>query len=281
MTSQQKITIANELKVLSKKDSQNKLARQAGVSSATISQMINNKWDLIADEMWRKVQVSLRIDPNWNTAEIANYKMLNALMYNAQNQSISVAISHNAGAGKSHSYQAYKRRMEGVIYLECKTFWTRKNYMKSLCNACGLDDGGRIDDLVDRFVTYLQGLNKPFVIIDQLDKLNDSSLDLFMDFYNELDGYCGFLVSGVPALKKRILRGCQRDKSGYKEFHSRVGKTFIQLDEIKIKDVRMICEANGVTEEEFVQHTYNICDGDLRRVRREIDKYFLRLKKAA
>lgn len=281
MNTNQKNTIVAELKVLIKKDSQNKLARQASVSSATISQMVNNKWELIADEMWRKVQVSLRIDPNWNTADIANYKMLNALMYNAQRQSMSVAISHNAGAGKSHSYQAYKRRMDGVTYLECKTYWTRKNYMRNLCNACGLDDKGGIDVLVERFVTYLQGLEKPFVIIDQLDKLNDSSLDLFMDFYNELDGYCGFLVSGVPALRKRILRGCQLDKSGYKEFYSRVGKTFIQLDDIKLKDVRLICEANGVNEEEVIQHIYNICEGDLRRVRREIEKHFLRLKKVA
>lgn len=281
MNTEQKQRIVTELQAICKKDSQKKTATRAGVSSATISQMLNHKWDLIAEEMWRKVQAALRIDFGWNTAETKNFKMLNNLLINAQNQSISVAIAHNAGAGKSHAYKHYERATSNVVYLECKTFWTRKNYMRNLCIACGMDDKGSIDELVERFVSYLQGLDRPFVIIDQLDKLNDSALDLFMDFYNDLDGYCGFLVSGVPALKKRILRGCQRDRSGYKEFYSRIGKTFIYLDDITLNDVVLICKENGIYDDEFADHAFNICDGDLRKIRREVDKYFLLQKKSA
>jgi DNA transposition AAA+ family ATPase len=281
MKDTEKQAITGELKIrLRKGESQNSLALRCGVSSATISQMINRNWTLIADKMWRRVMIALKIDFTWQTAETENFKMLIALLNNCKQKSISVAIAHDAGAGKSHTYSHYERQVENVFYIECKTFWTRKNYMKNLLQNFGLPNDGSIDVMVERLIDYLEGLEKPIVIIDQLDKLNDSSLDLFMDFYNPLDGYCSFVVSGVPALKKRILRGCQLDKSGYKEFYSRIGKNFIYLDDITLKDVALICEANGLTDEDTINHIFNICDGDLRRVKREIQKYFMTKKVA-
>lgn len=281
MTNEQKERIVAELHKICKKDTQKKTAMRAGVSEGTISQMRNNNWALISSEMWRKVQVSLRIDFGWNTANTFNFKMLQLLLRNAKSESISVAVAHNAGAGKSHSYRYFERTTENVIYIECKTFWTRKCYMQNICIACGLDSSGKVDELVERFITYIQGLHQPMVIIDQLDKLNNGSLDLFMDFYNDLDGFCGFLVSGVPALKKRILRGCQSDKTGYQEFYSRIGKSFIHLNKMTEQDVALICQSNGIDDAQFINHTFNICDDDVRKVRREIDKFFLANKKAA
>lgn len=42
--------------------SQNKVATKCGVSSATISQMMNGNWELIKAEMWQKVAQSLTIN---------------------------------------------------------------------------------------------------------------------------------------------------------------------------------------------------------------------------
>jgi len=281
MTTEQKENIVTELQAICSKDSQKKTAKRANVSTATISQMLNQNWDLIAEEMWRKVQIALRIDFDWNTAETFNFKMLQRLLQNTQADSISIAVAHNAGAGKSYAYQYYERRNKNVIYLQCKTFWTRKEYIQNLCTACGLNDNGKVAELVARFITHLQGLNKALVIIDQIDKLNNGSIDLFMDFYNDLDRYCGFLVSGVPALKKKVLRGCQNDKPGYKEFYSRIGNAFFYLNKMTEKDVSLICQQNGVNDSQFINEVFNTCNDDVRVVRRKIDKYFIANKKAA
>lgn len=281
MKDNEKQAIVGELKIrIRKGESQNSLALRCGVSSATLSQMINNNWKLIAEKMWRRVMIALKIDFSWQTAETENFKMLISLLSNCKQKSISVGIAHDAGAGKSHSYAHYERQVENAYYLECKTFWTRKNYMKNLLQNFGLANDGSIDEMVERLTDHLEGLDKPIVIIDQLDKLNDSSLDLFMDFYNVLDGYCAFVISGVPALKKRILRGCQRDKSGYKEFYSRIGKNFIYLDSITLNDVALICNANGLDDVDVINHIFNMCEGDLRRVKREVQKYFMTKKVA-
>jgi DNA transposition AAA+ family ATPase len=281
MKDTEKMAIVGELKIrIRKGESQNSLALRCGISAATLSQMINNNWALIAERMWRRVIVALKIDFNWQTAETNNYKMMMALLDNVRNTSISVGVSHDAGCGKSHAYKDYERLVDNVFYVECHTFWTRKTYMKKLLQSFGLPSEGNFDEMFERLTDHLEGLEKPLVIIDQMDKLNDSSLDLFMDFYNVLDGYCGFVVSGVPALKKRILRGCQRDKSGYKEFYSRIGKKFIYLDPVSLEDVAMICTVNGLNDEEQINHIYNTCDGDLRRVRKDVQVHFMK-KRAA
>jgi DNA transposition AAA+ family ATPase len=138
-----------------------------------------------------------------------------------------------------------------------------------------VSDSGTVEQLIERFIATMKSMNKALVIIDQVDKLKDSQLDLFMDFYNELDGHCGFVLSGVPALKRRIERGCQLDKIGYKELRSRIGRKYIQLANVSENDVTAVCKANGVNDEQVINEIYNTCEGDLRRVRRSIDQYFL------
>lgn len=271
----QKEKIVEQLKMMSSKSSQNKIAVKAGVSSATISQMVNLNWEYIKDEMWNKVRMNLGITFGWQTADTTNYLQLKGLLNSVQKRSISVCVSHDAGAGKTHTYREYSKQNQNIIFVECNNYWTKKIYMRELVRACGLEIGGTIETLIIRFIDHIKGLNKPLVIIDQIDKLKDPSLDLFMDFYNALDGHCGFVISGVPALKKRIERGCVLDKIGYKELRSRIGRTYLKLSPITPDDVTAICYANGITDEEQAYQIYNNCQGDLRRVKRDIDKHFM------
>lgn len=276
MNAQTKQHIAEELKELvTTITTQNKLAKRVGISPATLSQMINGNWDLIKDDMWRKVEANLGLDLQWQTAETRNMRHINNLLTTAQSMGIALGISYEAGVGKSHAYKAYARKYRNVIYVECKNYWSKRSYIKNLLSQSGLSDSGKTEELIETFFDYMKGLEKPLIIIDQADKLKDPSLDLFMDFYNELDGKCGFLLSGVPALKKRIEKGVQRDKIGYRELYSRIGRKFIPLEPVHISDVRAICIANGIEDEDFIKDAFALCSGDLRRVKREVEKHHL------
>lgn len=272
---QEKKLIRNEIEELCKKQSQNKVASMAGTSPATISQIRNNNWSKIKDQMWRKIKTNLRIETTWKTAETHNLLTLTQLLSAAQSRSMAIAVSHEAGTGKSHSYKYYARRHNNIIYIECKNYWSKKSYARNLLKAVGIDGGGTTEELIGRFLQYVSGLKNPLIIFDQIDKLKDSRMDLFMDFYNDMEGSCGFILSGVPALKKRILRGVQHDKIGYREIYSRIGRRFISLDKITYKDVKKVCIVNGLEDTDEIRKIYNLCDGDLRRVRRRIDRYFL------
>ena len=281
MTTEQKQQITKEIKHLCALTSQNKVATKAGVSSATISQMINENWALIKDEMWRKVKVKLRIELDWKTAQTTNLEYIYRHAEKAKEKSISFGISYDAGAGKSQTYKLIASTLPNVIYIECKTFWKSKSYAKALVTACGLDDFGTTEDLVERFIDHLSGLDKPLVIIDQMDKLKDGSMDFFIDFYNDLVGHCGFLLSGVPALEKRIKRGVKADRSGYFELWSRIGRKFLKLKPLTLSDVTAICVENGLTDTERIETIFCNCEGDLRRVKQDVESYFLNHKKAA
>lgn len=276
MQKDHKLLITNVLAKRSTKTSQNQLALQADVSPATISQMLNNNWTLISDAMWRKVQVTLRIDPKWNTANTQNFLKIQQLLNAVKSRSLSIGISDSAGKGKTAAFTAFERDNDNVIYVECKNYWSKKSYIKQILINAGLSSIGTTEELINRLIKYLKGLETPIMIIDQFDKLKDPQLDLFMDFNNDLSGHCAFVLSGVEALEKRIVKGVNREKIGYAELYSRIGKKFIKLDPITQEDVQEVCVANGINDADDISFIYHNSEGDLRRVRRDIDKIKLK-----
>lgn len=277
MNAEQKTLIANELSRLSQKTSQSHMAKLLEVSTALVSQVINNNWKLISDDMWNIMKVRLRIDPSWNTVETQNFNILKSLLKNAQKLGISIAVADTPGKSKTETYSWYWRNnIENVIYVECKNYWTKKSYIRQLLISAGLSSIGTTEELINRFLKHLKSINHPLIIIDQFDKLKDPQVDLFMDFYNDLNGHCGFCLSGVNHFEIRIEKGVNRNKIGYAELFSRIGKKFIKLDHITYNDVALICKANGVKDEDEIVFIYENCEDDLRRVRRDIDKYKLK-----
>lgn len=273
MNTIEKKQIAAEIKRLSQKSSQKKVAATLNISTATISAMVNNKWEHIADNMWRKAKASLKLDTGWNIAQTRNMQLFQDLLMAVQSKHLSIGISEKAGIGKSAAYKLYSRNYKNVIHIECKHYWSKKSYVKNLLMQCGLPTVGTTEELIENFLDYVKELESPLIIIDQADKLKPNQFDLFMDFYNDLFGHTGFVLSGVKALEKKILKGVQADKVGYREIWSRIGsKFFDDLNEPNREDVAAICIANGVEDQESINYIFNVCDGDLRKVRREVEK---------
>lgn len=273
MQLQIKEQIRQELQFQSSVRSQARLAAQAGVSEATMSNILNGKWNAINSALWRKVKVALRLDLQWQHAETRNAKVFEHTLKAVQIKHLSIGISEQAGLGKSHAYRRYARKYKNVIVVEGKHYWSKKGYVKALLSAAGLESIGTTEELIERFIRHVSELEHPLIIIDQADKLKDPQLDLFMDFYNDLHGHCGFVLSGVEALEERIKRGVQRHRCGYCELWSRIGAKFYdKIEKIPRTDVQLICEANGVSDEEEITEIYHLCEGDLRKVRREVEK---------
>ncbi|MEZ7494476.1 AAA family ATPase [Leeuwenhoekiella aequorea] len=270
-----KAAIVAEVEHLSKMMSQKAVATKAMVSTATISQMIAGNWDLISDDMFRKVQGNLNIDLNWNVALTDNLKEAYHFCRSCKMQGLAILISDNAGKGKSNAYKYFARRNENVVHLECKASWTKKSFVRNLLLAMGVTPQGTCENMLDRFNDTIKRWSSPLLILDQADKLKDPQLDLFMEFYNDHEGHLGIILSGVEALRKRIDRGVQHQKVGYDELFSRVGRRHISLNPISKADVAAVCNANGVDNEEDITYIFDTFGGDFRRVRREIKKIHL------
>ncbi|NJB83655.1 AAA family ATPase [Wenyingzhuangia aestuarii] len=267
--------IVEQLNILIAKSSQKKVANMAKVSNATISQMVNNKHDHIAESMWIKVKVNLKIDWGWNIVPTQNLLTVKELLKDIQSLSMSAMISDAQGIGKTTGYKEYQKENDNVILIECKNYWSKKSFARHQLLACGLDTHGTTEEMIEAFAEYLSKQNKALVIYDQFDKLKEVQKDLFMDYYNDLDGECAFLLSGVKHLAHQEKKGRNKNKMGYAERWSRVGSKAIPLGPISLNDVALMCKANGLTDLEVIEYIYENCEGDARRVKREVEKYFL------
>jgi len=273
MNNQEKQVIVRELERLVQFSSQNKVATRLRISTATISQMINNNWDLINDSMWRRTKVNMKLDLNWRIVPTENYKKFMSVLQTTQQRGFSIAISETAGLGKSEAFKQYTKSYKNVIHIECSKRWKKKTFVKHLCITAGLDSNGTEEQMIERFLDHTKGLQSPLIILDQVNMLKNSAFDLFVDMYNDMFGHCAFVLSGVKALKKIILSGFQNQKDGYEELWSRIGRKFYEgLHITSKKDVMLICKGNGVTDEETISFIFNTCEGDLRSVRRQVEK---------
>ena len=250
--------------------SQNKASKLLkDVSVATISNILNHKWDSIADEMWRNLakQTGFNSD-GWTGAETRNWMFLTKLFSDARLYANVYGVCAEAGSGKSYTAKAYSQH-DNVYLVRCNEYFNRKTFLAELLQGMGKDSGGyTIAELMDTIITQILRAENPLIILDEADKLSDQVLSFFITLYNKLEDKCGIVMMATDHLEKRIERGLRLNKKGYKEIYSRLGRKFIHLPKIQKKDVAQIIRANGLSEEILITEIFNESDGDLRRVKR-------------
>jgi len=253
--------------------SQNKAANSLrGVSSSTISQVLNGNWESIADEMWSNIASQIGYDPKeWQTVEIRAYKRCYDTLTYAQSRGKAFGIIGGAGCGKTATLKAYAERNSNVVLLSCSAYWSAKTFFREILRAAGVDSRGMsISEMNDKIVSEFERKINLLIVLDEADKLSDKNLQYFIELYNKLPKR-GFILCATHFLEKRMNKGRAGEKMGYEEIWSRIGSNFIKLQVPNSADVAAICKANGITDKADIDAIFNDCDNDLRRVERKID----------
>lgn len=239
------------------------------VSEGVISFIRNGKWDSVSDRMWRKIAAQIGYDMReWIIADISSTSKLVNLFSDAQNEALSIAVTANAGCGKSEAAKAYARSHPNVILLSCSEFWNRKVFLLEIFKALSKDSTERtVGNMLDEVVRIIRQMDNPVIMLDEADKLSDQVLHFFITLYNSLQGICGFVLFATSYLEKRLKRGVANNTKGYNEIWSRLGRKVINVDAITAEDIAMICKANGVTEKAIVDEIIRDSELDLRRVK--------------
>jgi len=274
MESIKKQNIANALRdYCGRYESQNKAANSLkNVSPATISQMLNGNWELIKDEMWRNVAAQIGFkESKWEAVEIRGFKRMKQYLADAQENSLVIAITGEAGTGKSFAINNYVANTKQAYALCCAEYWNRKMFLSELLAALGRDyTGFTVGEMMHEAVRTLKMQESPLLILDEADKLSDQVLYFFITLYNQLEDECGIVLCATNHLCKRIERGIKINKKGYKEIWSRLGRKCIELKGVSAADITAICNANGINEPGDIDAIIQESAGDLRRVRRKI-----------
>ncbi len=272
-----KQNIAQALRIYCERyESQNKASNSLkGVSAATISQMLNGKWELITDEMWRNVasQIGYK-ETKWEAVETGDYLRMMALLKDVQENSLVMGITGDAGTGKTFACKQYTAEHKQTYLLCCNEYWNRKMFLTELLTGMGRDyTGFTVGEMMAEAVRTLKTQEHPLLILDEADKLSDQVLYFFITLYNQLEDECGIVLCATNHLEKRIRRGIKLNKKGYNEIWSRLGRKCVSLKGVTSADIVSICEANGVTNRTSLEKIIADCESDLRRVKRRVHAY--------
>ena len=280
LTNEQKNEIRDLLQeYVSRFPSQNRAANSlVGVSSGTLSTILNGRYETISDEMFAKIraQISPRKSDDWVLCDTMLYKELHTLLQDAQQyQNVAWAISP-AGSGKSTTAADYASKHDNAFVVSCSEDMKRGDFIRELARVIGVNVSDMsLRTALERVTKYLLTLENPLLIFDEGDKLPDVVFYYFITIYNRLEGHCGIIFISTHYIKRRMECGLSYNKKGYDEIHSRICRKFIELTPANSYEVAAIARANGIEDDKTIKAVVKdaaTCNFDMRRVRREVHK---------
>ena len=282
MKKSEKQAIADNLRTFCAiKGSQNAAARSiSGVSSATISQILTGQWDLISDEMWRSVASQTGYDRHgWNVVRTRGFQRISEILADAKDKSLVMALTGEAGCGKSESIKVFARNNRNVYHVVCQEYWNRRNFMTEMLSQLSISSAGcTVSEMMTDIISAIKKRERPLIILDEADKLSDQVLYFFISLYNSLEDDCGIILCATNYLEKHIAKGVRINRKGYNEIFSRIGRKFIPIEQVNGDDVEAVCRANGITDDGVIDEIIENCDYDLRRVRRLVHAAIKRME---
>lgn len=266
--------------------SQSKAAKALKMSGAMVSQMLTGVWEAIADQQWHQAAAGIGYkEERWEAVETSDFRTLTAILADAKDNALVMAITGSAGSGKSFACRLFAETRPGTVVVSCDSYWSRKDLIEELLTAMGEDTAGlTLAALTRKAVRRLRMTDRPLVILDEADKLSDRVLNAFITLYNQLEGICGIVLIATSHLEKKLLSGVRHNKQGYNEIWSRLGRKCVALSGVTAQDIVLVCQANGVDDEKAIDAIIADSDSDLRRVARRVHaakrKAALRARKA-
>jgi DNA transposition AAA+ family ATPase len=249
----EQITTALEDYLKRTSTSQNKFSKQAAVSSATISQMLQRKWELISTEMWQRIARVLHINGDWAMVRTRNYNAVLKLCHEAQHHHRMLAVSAFTGSGKTAALVQYSQHNAQAYYTMATVLWGKKQFLQHISQAIGIGTTGTLADRMDAIIDHLREQEHPILIIDDAGKLSDGVLRLVQVLYDALEGACGIVLAGTEYLQRYIDKMALKDKMGFRELRRRIG-IFLPLHPPTPKVVAEICTANGISDQPCIDY---------------------------
>ena len=248
-----------------------------GVSSATVSQLCNGKYELISDEMFVRIatQIGFAFD-SWTLHEGKTFKEITFTLSDAQAYKNVTWIVGDAGCGKTTAAIEYRRTHRNVFYILCSEDMRRSDFVREIAKQVGAPtDTTNLRDMLENAISMISFLGNPLLVFDEGYKLTDSVFNYFISIYNRLEGHSGIVFLSTDYIKRRMEAGLRYNKKGYKEINSRIGRRFFDVSPTEENDIYAICQANNLTDRADIEEVLKDAkrsDNDLRRVKRCIHR---------
>lgn len=248
------------------------------ISVGTVSNILNGLYEKISDDMFRNVASQVRSinAPGWQVVETGAYQEITGVSSDAQRWRNVTWVVGEAGCGKTTTSRVYLQEHKEVFYVLCSEDMKKGDFVREIARTVGIrTEGCNIREVWSLILDDIIQMDAPLLVFDEADKLTEPVFHYFISLYNKLEEKCGVVFLSTDYIAKRISNGLKYKKPGYKEFYSRIGRKFYELEPTDANDVYTICTANGVTEKKDIDCVIKeaaSCDFDLRRVKKSIHK---------
>lgn len=265
---------------VAKYPSQNKAAGSLkNTSVGTISSIMNGKYENISDDMFRNIASQVgsgKAETGWQIVETSAYQEIRYALDDAQHWRNVTWVVGEAGCGKTTTARLYTEEHKEVFYILCSEDMKKGDFVREIAHKVGIrTDGHNIREIWGLILDDIIRMEAPLLIFDEADKLTEPVFHYFISLYNKLEDKSGIIFMSTDYIKKRIERGLRYRKPGYKEFFSRMGRKYFELEETSATDVYSICVANGLSDKKKIDEVIcdaEPCDFDLRRVKKAIHR---------
>lgn len=232
--------------------SQNELAKNLNVSGATLSNILNDKWENIKESMFLSIRNKLN-PAEWQLIETRNYREIFEMCNHARTQKMFISIVGNEGLGKTESLQAYYRQNPNTYMITCDKGMNPKQLFSQLAKEMGLPSQMPVYELKKQIINALNQQFSPLVIVDEISKVALPNLTHFQDLWDGIKSNGGLILSGAPHFFERFRQSANNRKIGMPELYSRISYQY-ELKQPAKTEIEAICKANGIEDRESIEN---------------------------
>lgn len=240
--------------------SQNEAAKQLGISPAHLINFRKGDWEKVSQKGFNQM-LALAGLSGWKPVMTDNLKIAYAILQEAQDNSRFLVLTGATGFGKTTTCRLYADKTSKAYYLHADSEMNKSRFLLGICQAVGVssnDAGTNSGQRLNAICNKLNSEEKPLLIVDDAGKLSDTNLRMMQIIYDRTEGRAGILLAGTEFLKKNIDKKARQDKMGFRELRRRVAY-WQELETIPMRDVRAICEQNGIIDTQAIKYLTNSC----------------------
>lgn len=208
-------------------------ARKNGISAAVYSRLKNGERDrLLSDTQWLILGRNLGVVVNtrkWVMARTDVFSVIEEEILFCKEFSKGRICADDCGIGKTYSAKYLSRTLKNVFYVPCKDAKSKQQFIRLIARTIGIDDAGRYSDVKNNLKYYLQILEKPLIILDDIGYVEYPAYMEVLELVDATEGICGWYQIGDDSLQEKIERGINHKKVGFRAMLSRFSKRFTRI----------------------------------------------------
>lgn len=231
--------------------SKSSFAFKCGISDATITALMKEKWDTLSKEMCLRIWNFMNSDKFNDLYQNVDFISTVNACDKARKYKFMVGITADTGMGKTTALRTYARQ-KNVFYVSYDKTMNANQFFVSLLRELAIPFTSTLNDMMNFAVDKLNRLEMPLLIIDEAGKLPHSMILYLQVLRDRTCGNCGIVLAGMPYFQSNLQKNAAREKEGYAEFLRRINvwHAFVGLQP---KEVEEICSLHGITDKDKVR----------------------------